>query len=264
MTRLLFFIHILFSVYALTAQANTRPDTVEGEVSYQPVKVYGYDLEYRLREGGKAQYNLLFKRMRAKGLQIELKIMPLPRANREFFENTNSCIFPSNAALLKRQEPTIADVNFLTSLHVDLVHLRVLTKQGSPVLENLEQLNGKRIAYMTGLNLDIFLPGLTAYYETTSSEGLRLKMLNANRLDAVLGFTPDILLAAEKLDLPLPAYDKTLSVFSELANMVCHTGDDNKKFIAHFNNLLKEMRASGELRKIFGPHVDLAQSELPE
>ncbi|NIB39117.1 transporter substrate-binding domain-containing protein [Pseudomaricurvus alkylphenolicus] len=225
----------------------------------QPVKIFGYELEFRLVKEGNTQYNLLFSSLRERGLTFELAVMPFTRILRDV-QSHQHCIFPASLNAIKTAKPVYRDLALIASDPVDHISLRVFTRRDSPKISDLSELNGKRIALWGGLSEDIFLGDIDAKIETTPDELIRLRMLDKGRIDAILGFTPDVSLAAEKLGIRPPHYDETLALFhDEGASVVCHDTPPNRQFLDQFNQILSELKTSGELRQILGEHAELTR-----
>ncbi|TQV84664.1 transporter substrate-binding domain-containing protein [Exilibacterium tricleocarpae] len=244
-----------------SAHADVNPDTGEvhgaNEAAAAKVRIYGHALNYRLQERGEEQYNKLFHQLAAMGLEFELVVRPLTRVMRRFAEGSG-CFFPTSMNAIKMAVPHLASMPLVASAPVDQISLRVFTRAGAGKITDLQQLNGRRVALWNGLDPEIFLQGLTVKVETTPSEEVRVRMLEAGRIDAILGFTPDVLLAADALALAPPHYDESLALFrDEGASLICHESPVTRRFVAQFDQYLERLKKSGELRNILGPHVEV-------
>lgn len=225
----------------------------------EPVVVYGYELDYRLKPDGSGHYNKLLQQMQDQGLQIDLKVLPMIRATREFENRGRGCMFPASINAIIANRPEAAELGLIASDPIDRVSLRVLTHANQPVITDLQQLQGKHVGLWSGLSAAL-LPDIDLTLEHTSSEKVRVRMLHAGRLDAIVGFIPDVLLVAEALDLPLPHYHPELALLlDEGAAIVCYDSEDNRKMLARFNTALASLRDQGTLRNILGPHTDIIE-----
>lgn len=221
------------------------------------VHIYGHALNYRLQENGKQQYNKLFNKLAGMGLDFTLTVRPLTRVMRKFGEGSG-CFFPTSLNAIKKSAPQYASVPLVASAPVDQISLRVFTRAGAAKITQLEQLNDKRVALWAGLDPEIFLAGLNPIVEITPSEEVRVRMLEAGRIDAILGFTPDVLLAADALSVSPPQYDENLALFrDEGASVVCHDSPATRAFVQQFDKHLAALKHSGELRAILGPYVEI-------
>ncbi len=211
-------------------------------------------------EGGTTQYNKLFSTLKDEGLEFDLKISPFKRIMRDFETGELPiCGFPTSKNAIAKSAPNINNLPILISDGVDQISLRIFTRPDSPKIKNIEELNGKRIALWNGLDPNLLLKGIDVVIETTPDELVRVKMLDAGRIDVILGFTPDVILAAQQLNLPAPHFEEKLALFrDEGASLVCRDSPENRVLIHNFNTLLQELKQSGKLQQILGPHVEIA------
>ncbi len=221
-------------------------------------QIYAYTLDYRLDEAGTGHYNILLENMQKEGLHFNLLARPLKRAIRYFEEDFNSCIFPTSINALKTTFPDLPTDKMIASTPIDRVSLRIFTLPDKPIIQKLQDLEGKKVALWNGLDPGIFLKDINVDVENTPNEEVRVRMLNANRIDAILGFVPDVYLASEKLGLKPPHASKEISLFNdEGASLVCFNTSDNQLFISEFNSILDELKKSGKLREILGPYANI-------
>lgn len=223
-----------------------------------PIRISGVALEYRFNEQDSDQYNKLFNNLADKNLNFNLAILPLTRAVRSLTDSAD-CIFPSSLNSLKTHfSEQTKGYEFVASNPIDYISMRVFTRKDEKTIAAFSELNDKRVAIWLGFDRNIYLKGINAAVDEVASEEVRVNMLIKNRVDAIVGFTPDVFLAAEKLGVPIPEYNKKLSVFEgEGASVVCHKNTKNSQFIEKFNAQLETLRASGELGNILGPHATL-------
>lgn len=221
--------------------------------------VIGLELEYRLRQDGSAHYNKMWQRLQQLGANRGLEVLPLKRAFRDFSPQGTSCLFPTTISSLTTTFPQFKQADLITTESVDYVLLKVMTRPGEPVIKDLAQLNGKRVALWNGLDPAIFLKDLDVTVETTTDEAVRLKMLNSRRVDAILGFLPDTLLAADALGMEHPNHAGAYQYFTtNRVSMVCFDSPENRQYVEQFNKALLILKQTGELKRILGPHVTLS------
>nr|WP_324258995.1 transporter substrate-binding domain-containing protein [Cellvibrio fontiphilus] len=250
-----FFLAGTFLAGAFLAGTALAQTNVDAEA---PVNISGVALEYRLRENGNDQYNKLLETLADKKLKFNLVIFPLTRAVRNLMDGQD-CIFPSslNSIQTHFSEQTKGR-EFIASNPIDYISMRVFTRQGEKTIASFNELNDKRVAIWLGFDRNIYLQGINATVDEVASEEVRVNMLTKKRVDAIVGFTPDVFFAAQKLGVPIPEYNKSLAVFEgEGASVVCHKNDKNIRFIEQLNVQLELLRESGELGKILGPYATL-------
>lgn len=224
----------------------------------EPLKVYGYDLDFRLQPNGQGHYHAFIQALQARGVEIDLTIVSLVRGLRMMEEDPVACNFPATINAVIRSYPQFANIPLITGDPVDAISLRVLTRQEDPVVTDLQQLSGRRVALWNGLDPNAFLGEVDAIVEQTPNESVRVRMLDARRLDVIVGFVPDVLLVADALNLPTPHYADELALYrDEGASIVCRVTPENEQALKHFNEVLAEMKRSGALRDILGPFADI-------
>ena len=250
---------VLSSTMALLALRAIASDQIDLTQTQTKPVIYGYNLEYRLKKNGSTQYNALFNELSDNGLIFNLKVTPVKRAARAFTSpDDTSCMFPASKNVVTQHRPDLESF-IISSKPVDIVSLRVFTKFDSPVVKDMTELEGKTVAIWNGLDPDVMLAGMNIKVESTRSEPIRVKMLYANRLDAILGFTPDVVLAAQQLGLPDPHFHHELALLRDVgASLVCKKSYQNEKLINDFDNLIDKFKKSGKLREILGPHTEIA------
>lgn len=219
-------------------------------------EVIGLELQYRLRKDNTAHYNKMWEKLVDMGLSRDISVLPLKRAFRDYSADGNSCLFPTSMQSLKASFPQFANADLIETKSVDYVTLTILTLPDQPKITETAQLDGKRIAMWNGLDPKLFFADVNVHVETTNDDATQLKMLNNKRVDAVVGFIPDIFLAADSIQSPYPKYEGNLRFFDRnQVSMVCFNKPENKAFITEFNQLITQLKDSGELQKILGPHA---------
>ena len=219
-------------------------------------KVYGHELKHRLEPNGSKQYNAFFKAIKSYDIEFDLEVKPLSRSIRSFEKDKNSCLFPTSKMLVEKTIPKSVPIGTVESEPLDLISLHVFTNNQSKTIQKLDELNGKRIAVWGGLDVNTILKDTKPIIETTANEEIRLKMLKAKRIDAILGFKPDVQLASENLGFEQPKYNTELVLYKdEPASIVCHATPENKNFIEKINKIIIKMRKSGELKTILGGYA---------
>lgn len=224
----------------------------------QSVPVYAYQLDYRLEASGAGDYQQLLKVLQRQGLDFSLTVLPVRRAVRALDDDIQGCIFPASINATLTSLPHIDSSRLIASTALDRISLRVFTRTDSLVISDLSQLANKHVALWDGLNVEALLGDVNMTIEPTTTESIRVRMLHAERLDAIVGFMPDVLLASEALGLPLPHFHPDLALFKdEGAGFVCIDTPANRTWVEQVNALLRALKDSGELRQILSPHADI-------
>ena len=222
-------------------------------VSQSSVMIYGIKTDFRLIDKGKAQYNELLNTLTAEGLEFRMRIRSMRRSLRSFANNTSSCIFPANKKIINSARSGKAPQSLIVSAPVDVLNVKVFSGSDQPVFSSITELEGKRIAYWGKPVLNFLLNDINFLEEPTHNESVRLKMLNAGRIDAVVAPDKDVYITAKKLGIPLPGFDPKLTVWSNLgSSLVCHDTPQNRAFLDEVNGVLWQLNLDGRLESILG------------
>ncbi|MCH8532849.1 MAG: transporter substrate-binding domain-containing protein [Saccharospirillum sp.] len=226
----------------------------------EPLKVYGYDLDFRLQPNGEGHYHQFLAAIGEQGVVVDLDIVSLQRGLRYMEEEADACNFPATINAIMQSYPAFADIPLIAGEPVDHISLRVFTRPGEPVVSDMAELKGRRVALWNGLDPEALLRGAGALVEPTPNESVRVRMLAAGRMDVIIGFMPDVLLVAEAQGIPVPHYAESLALYlDEGATIVCRDTASNREQLAAFNVALNALKRSGELQRILGPFADIAE-----
>jgi hypothetical protein len=222
-------------------------------------RIYGINLPYRLNEMGEGGYNRLLDELRMQGLQFDLSILPLKRWHNRTRSDKESCLFPVSVNALQTYDASYNDISLISSQPVDWVSLRVFTAPNRPVINTMDQLQGKRVATWKSHDSEPFTRDYNLSPDESRNESSQLQMLYAGRLDAIIGFAPDVNIAATSLKLPRPVYSPELSLLDrEGATLVCHDTEANRKLTREFDRLITKMKKSGKLHQLLGSHASVS------
>ena len=233
---------------------------ISSEEENEPI-IYAYQLEYRLNKNSNEQYVALLDEISRNGVSFKKSILPIKRANKNFQKDKTSCIFPTTLSVKKTFHPDLKEIKLIQSDPIDKISMRVFTRPDEEKISSMEELkkrNIKAIAYWQGLNIEKIVPQKDTLLEPTPNEEVRLKMLYSNRADAIIGFMPDVYLAADKLQLPKPLFNENFAILlNQEASLVCHDTEKNIELIKNFNQHIKNMKENGKLSSILGRHADI-------
>jgi len=221
--------------------------------------IHAIALEHRLNESNSKHYNQLLDELRNEGLAFNLIIKPLRRAQVGFKTDPEGCTFPATINAIYTNDIDFKSIPLISSVPIDRISLQIFTAAKKQPITSYEQLSGKRVAILNGVNPSVFLKDIEIQnIETIPNEEILIKMLNANRVDFAIGFSPDILLAAEAINQPNPVFNNKLSLFrNEGASLVCKDTELNRKLVTSFNKIINKLKKSDQLRKILGKHADI-------
>ena len=243
----------MFYLTLLFAEVLSKP-----VLAAENIRLHLNFLPHRLTEKSGTQYDLFLKEVFAgSGLRIISHTVPIGRSRKLFLKDAQSCLFPSNIRAL---EPEDAKFDVITSTPIDVVSLRLYTIKKTQAGANLRDFSPNRVGYILGSGaIHILGDNADRYVPISSEEGL-IKMLELGRLDAFLGHHPDTALALEDMNKPSALHVSPVMI----ANMrfpitfICHNNETGKALLDYVNPKIEEMRVSGRLREILGPHAEIA------
>ena len=214
-------------------------------------------LPHRLTEDASRQYARLVEELLAGvGLQVDRKMAPLKRTTALFKADPGSCVFPANIVALDMGDRA-SDVIALET--VDIVSVRLYTARANKVVARLEDFAPERVGYIRGSGaLHLLGPNADRFLAINSEEQL-ISMLELGRLDAFLGHHPDTALALDDLGKPGALHASPIA-FQDLqfkVSFICHDNRLGNLFLEALNPRIRDMRRSGRLKEILGPHAEV-------
>jgi len=218
-------------------------------------------MENRFSANTTEPFNTLWHKMYNRGLAFELIVIPSQRLLRSFLHNSLSCSFPVSLSIIKHNIDK-ESIKLITAEPVSYPGMQVFTQAPNNQYTNLSNLDNKHIAGSFGFDPLIVLNNskVASFTRVENNETL-LKILYKQRVDAILTFTPDIFIAANKENLPTPYATGIWVLKPRGISLVCHDTAANRQLIKKFNQQLRQMKKSGELRDILGPYVLLEKPQ---
>lgn len=214
-------------------------------------------LPHRLTEDASRQYALLVEELLAGAdISVDRQLAPLKRTTALFKADPGSCVFPANVVALNMGDRASEVVALET---VDIVSVRLYTARQNNVGATLEDFAPERVGYIRGSGALHLLGPNAERFRAINSEEQLISMLELGRLDAFLGHHPDTALALDDLGKP-GALHATALPFKNLefrVSFVCHDNETGERFLKSINPRIRELRRSGRLEQILGPHADL-------
>lgn len=230
------------------------------EAKPRKILVIGALIEARLDDHPQTPYRVLLEKiLPADRSTIEYRRLPLHRTVREFGDQPRACILPTSIDILS-EITGIPHDHMVQSLPIDRVSSHLFTRPGTPTLPTVGALHLKSIVVRQGAVQEHFLrPGLDTKVVRTTDNLSALKMLLAGRADALYSWVPDIYDLADRYGLKLPEFDPSLTVYATNIHLTCKKVPEAIALLAGVNNRISALKASGELRKILGPHAHIVE-----
>jgi hypothetical protein len=221
--------------------------------SEEKILVIGAHLEGRLDDRKESGYTALLDRiLPADGSSLYIKL-PLVRAIREFDAGERTCLFPTSASavasLVKMEVKQVIE-----SAPIDFVSSHFMSAKGKPVINNWQEARENIIAVQRGVEVGAVSIGmLDENIIRTPDDTMSLRMLGADRVDAMYGWVPDAFILAKRERMQLPDFNPDFVIFQTTTHLVCKVGIGAEPLIEHVSARIQTLKASGELKKILSP-----------
>lgn len=230
----------------------------------EPIIIHQTFLTERLDADGTKGYNkYLAGILKHYEGEVKLDISPIKRSARRFAKDPSSCLFPSNIRALRTATPELKDAELIKSLPVDYVSFNVYVPTGQNVPTRLEDLNGMRLGHasgsvgpnlLKGKNLDV------SFLRVTTDEQL-VKILVSGRVDAILGFHPDVAITFNRLEQVDLIYSPQLTLFKVPVSIICHPNKKTTSFISYMDQAIISLNKSGKAKKHLGVYSEVIPLE---
>jgi len=186
------------------------------------------------------------------------RVTPFKRAVRNFRSGASDCIWALDLALLE-------DIGFDVSSFVQSTPLlmssqRIFTRHDKPVIHSLQALKGKKVGVLIGTNLEAELRPIGAEIVELNSQEAKLAVLELNRVDAVLGWMPDVAITAKIKGFTMPNFDRALAVRLSGVGFVCHDDDVGRRFIGEVDSAITTFQTSGAFETLKVSYLGLSHS----
>jgi hypothetical protein len=201
---------------------------------------------YYQTDGNGAYQKLMREILRRSGESAELLNFPLSRATVMFDRDKSAC-YPVS---LKLATDVLGYKLIATGESINRFKMVIATLKGNPGVSSFEQLRGRSIAALPAADLPAYgytASSLTIHYVDTHDQGL--EMLEAGKVDAMLGSVADLIPYKDKLN-----YDTANPIYAVDESLVCHPGAASVAFLNKVNSAIHSMKLDGSLKSILGEY----------
>lgn len=178
---------------------------------------------------------LLTKLNDAIGTELSFKVIPVKRAVYHFENKHDDCLLSGNSLTIKNPE------KYLVSNPLSEIKLHFFNLQHMPPITSFNDLNqNKLIGGILGIDA-LYKKVLPKEHKLTlvSSDEQSINMLVAKRVQAILGFIPDL-----NAHLDILHYDETFVLYHGSDNLICHDTQENRDYLKRINQALEDIKAS--------------------
>lgn len=224
----------LFCIQSVSAQ--TLDNTV--------ISIAANDSDYLLSSklNKKGPYNYLVDKFKEKtSVAFKLIYFPPARSAKLLANKQIDCLMPANINQVEQPEQHVASIAF------NYARAYVFTKNNRPVIQSFAALDGKILATRRGYHYGGISFGSSIKSVQTNTIKQSILMLEKERIDAFIAYSPDILGTLKDFNSIDFHYDKSFVIHQQAEQIVCQKTQQNKQFIKELNQAITELKASGEL-----------------
>jgi hypothetical protein len=201
---------------------------------------------YYDKDGNGAYQKLMKEILRRSGESAKLANYPLSRATVMFDKFKNAC-YPVS---LKLAVDVLRYKLIATTEPINRFKIVIATLRGNAMITSFDQIRGRRIAALPTADLAAYgyvASSLTVVYVPSHDQGL--KLLQAGKVDAILGSVGDLIPYKNKLN-----YEDASPIYAADESLVCHPGVAAEAFLEKVDPVVRSMKSDGSLKAILGEY----------
>lgn len=202
-------------------------------------------------------YNDIFKQLSMKGnLTSSMTVKPTARAVEEFTKKHFDCLYGLGIQAIK-ESTAVANpesLRLIESAGFFKVTAHLFSKPGAPPINSLSDMKGKSLVALNGVPVEAILGKIGVQFFYVNFEILKVKMLAKGRVDAIIGWYPDIFAVFNAYGIEPTEYNRQLTLYGFDMTLVCHNTKHNAKFIEEVDKTLSLMLEENLLQPIFLKH----------
>jgi hypothetical protein len=208
--------------------------------------IYGTEIPGLHQIDGMGAYDKIINEILIKPGLASLQVHPPKRTEKNFSTCQNCCFSPAN------KNPDFYDFgeDIVKTEPMNTAKVYIFTAKGQKTINRLEDLKGKKVGIRFGMpyGKKFESAGLNVY--PAEKTEINIKNLDKGRLDAFVEYVPDAYVAFKNLGIPPYPHDIANPIAVHEDCLVCRGVSDD--FVTTFNQKLKKMSESGQLKEILG------------
>lgn len=209
-------------------------------INANEIEVIAPEITGLVRDDKQGSYQLILKEAAKRaGISYKETFYPQKRAVRTFLKNKQSCMYGFTDFAVQE----LGEERILASYPLSAFKMYIFTNKEGKVLTSLEQLKEIKVGGLLGYEL---------YYRPIRSAGigidierkdeLNLRKLQAGRIQAMLGFLPDLNAYKDQLN-----YSPAHPLMVSYDRITCHNNNVGKQFVEIISPKLEEMKVDGTI-----------------
>ena len=199
------------------------------------------------QNAGSGNYQQLMREiLKRSGESARLLNFPLSRATVKFDKFKNAC-YPVS---LKLAVDVLGYKLIATAESINRFKIVIATLRGTAMVTSFKQIRGRSIAALPTADLAAYgysASSLKVRYVSSHDEGLEL--LQAGKVDAMLGSVGDLIAYKDKLN-----FEDADPIYAVDERLVCHPGAASEAFLKKVDPAIRSMKSDGSLKAILGDY----------
>ncbi len=179
---------------------------------------------------------------------FDFRVLPLRRLIREMQANQIDCAWAMDGKLLNKLLKT--EQNFIESNSVFDSHHIVIMRKDDEGLKSISDLKGKKVALLNGTHMEQQLREMGAIIYLVPDQDTKIRLFNTGRVDAILAWTPDILITMKNYDVDTSVLSVAYKIAATPVKLVCRPSATTKAFIEKVDIAIKSFKADDRLMTI--------------
>ena len=201
---------------------------------------------YYQKDGNGSYQKLMREILRRSGEKATLESYPVSRATVMFDKFKNAC-YPVS---LKLAVDVLGYKLIATGESINRFKMVIATLRGNAMVTSFDQIRGRSIAALPAADLAAYgytASSLTVRYVPSHEKGL--EMLEAGKVDAMLGSVGDLIVYKDKLN-----YEDADPIYAVDEKLVCHPSHAAETFLKKVDPVIRSMKSDGSLKAILGEY----------
>ena len=201
---------------------------------------------YYQKDGNGTYQKLMREILRRSGQKATIENYPVSRATVMFDKFKNAC-YPVS---LKLAVDVLGYKLIATGESINRFKIVIATLRGNAMVTSFDQIRGRSIAALPAADLAAYgytASSLTVHYVASHKQGL--EMLEAGKVDAMLGSVGDLMAYKDKLN-----YEDADPIYAVDEKIVCHPSHAAEVFLGKIDPVIRSMKSDGSLKAILGEY----------
>lgn len=210
----------------------------------QTLVISSYRIDNVLDEGADSPYSMIIREVsRRSGIPIKIEYFPPARAITIFDDGEADCVVPIDRLFFDRY------ANFYQTRPLNLAKAYIFTRHADKMLNRVQDLKGLTVGAQQGVQHGKEIDEGLELVRVQSLASL-VKMLNQKRLDAFIGYLPDMYEIYKGLGEKPHQHDLDNPVVIHRDSLTCKVTPQNRAMIEGFDKTIADLLKNGFIQSV--------------